>query len=137
MTQIARMQIMPRKKRVRKDPLLLGEFFIGIQKYQYFLIDEETESYGSGANKKLSYFKNFDLALQKIVSKYFEGDQNIKRKLQLTLKNPKKLKPLMDQLELIGVDLNERALRNLAKRVRIEIKALESGIKHNSTTGTF
>jgi hypothetical protein len=131
------MQIMPRKKRVRKEPLLLKEFFVGIQKYQVLLIDEETESYGSGANKKLSYFKNFDLAFQKIVSKYFDGDQKIKRKLQLTLKNPKKLKPLMEQLELIGVDLNERALRSLAKRVRIEIKAFESAIKNNSITGTF
>jgi hypothetical protein len=128
---------MPRKKRVRKEPLLLKEFFVGIQKYQVLLIDEETESYGSGANKKLSYFKNFDLAFQKIVSKYFDGDQKIKRKLQLTLKNPKKLKPLMEQLELIGVDLNERALRSLAKRVRIEIKAFESAIKNNSITGTF
>lgn len=131
------MQIMPRKKRVRKEPLLLQEFYIGIQKYQVLLIDEETESYGSGANNKLSYFRNFDLAFQKIVSKYFDGDQKIKRKLQLTLKNPKKLKPLMEQLELIGVDLNERALRNLAKRVRIEIKAFENAIKNNSITGTF
>jgi len=128
---------MPRKKRVPKEPLLLSEFFIGIQKYQVLSIDEETESYGSGANKKLSYLKNFDLAIQEIVLRYVDGDQKIKRKLQLTLKNPKKLKPLMEQLELIGVDLNERALRNLAKRVRIEIKACENIIKSNSITGTF
>ena len=128
---------MPRKKRVPKEPLLLSEFFIGIQKYQVLSIDEETESYGSGANKKLSYLKNFDLAIQEIVLRYVDGDQKIKRKLQLTLKNPKKLKPLMEQLELIGVDLNERALRNLAKRVRIEIKACENIIKSNSIIGTF
>jgi hypothetical protein len=128
---------MPRKKRVPKEPLLLSEFFIGIQKYQVLSIDEETESYGSGANKKLSYLKNFDLAIQEIVLRYVDGDQKIKRKLQLTLKNPKKIKPLMEQLELIGVDLNERALRNLAKRVRIEIKACENIIKSNSITGTF
>lgn len=131
------MQIMPRRKRVPKKPLLLSEFFIGIQKYQVLSIDEETESYGSGANKKLSYLKNFDLAIQEIVLRYVDGDQKIKRKLQLTLKNPKKLKPLMEQLELIGVDLNERALRNLAKRVRIEIKACENIIKSSSITGTF
>lgn len=128
---------MPRKKRVRKEPLFIDDFFIGIEKYQVLLIDEETESYGRGANKKLTYLKNFDLAFQEIVSKYLDGDQKIKRKLQLTLKNPKKLKPLMEQLELIGVDLNERALRNLAKRVRIEIKAIENAIKNNSITGTF
>lgn len=128
---------MPRKKRVRKEPLFIDEFFIGIEKYQVLLIDEETESYGRGANKKLTHLKNFDLAFQEIVSKYLDGDQKIKRKLQLTLKNPKKLKPLMEQLELIGVDLNERALRNLAKRVRIEIKAIENAIKNNSITGTF
>jgi hypothetical protein len=128
---------MPRKKRVRKEPLLLNEFYIGIQEVQILLIDEETESYGSGANKKLSYFKNFDLAIQKIVSVYLDGDQKIKSKLQLTLKDPKKLKPLMEQLELIGIDLNERALRNLAKRVRIEIKAWENAIKNNPSVGTF
>ena len=128
---------MPRKKRVRKEPLPLSEFYIGIQKVQILLIDEETESYGSGANKKLSYFKNFDLAIQKIVSNYLDGDQKIRGKLQLTLKDPKKLKVLMEQLELIGIDLNERALRNLAKRVRIEIKAWENAIKNNPSVGTF
>ena len=128
---------MPRKKRVPKEPLLLKEFYSGIEKIQVFLIDEETESYGKGSNKKLSYYNNFDLAIREIVAKYLDGDQKIKGRLKVTLKDPKKLKPLMEQLELIGIDLNERALRNLAKKVRIEIKAWENAIKNNPSAGTF
>lgn len=128
---------MPRPKRIAKKPLVLGDYYYGIQRYEIFSVNEETESYGSGANKKLSYFKNFELAIQKIVTSYLDGDQKIKSKLKLTIKNPKKLKPLMDQLELIGVDLNERALRNLAKRIRKEIMAWENAIKNNPSTGTF
>ena len=128
---------MPRPKRIAKKPLVLGSYYYGIQRYEIFSVNEETESYGSGANKKLSYFKNFELAIQKIVTRYLDGDQKIKRKLKLTIQNPKKLKPLMDQLELIGVDLNERALRNLAKRIRKEIMAWENAIKNNPSTGTF
>ena len=128
---------MPRPKRIAKKTLVLGDYYYGIQRYEIFSVNEETESYGSGANKKLSYFKNLELAIQKIVTRYLDGDQKIKSKLKLTIKNPKKLKPLMDQLELIGVDLNERALRNLAKRIRKEIMAWENAIKNNPSTGTF
>lgn len=128
---------MPRPTRTPKIPIALGGYFHGIQRYEMFAIDGETESYGKGANKRLGYLKNFDQAVQEIVTKYLNGDQKIKSKLKLTVSNPKKLKPLMEQLELIGIDLNERALRNLAKRVRIEIKAWENAIENNPSIGTF
>jgi len=128
---------MPRPIRTPKMPIVLGSFYHGIQRYEMFAIDKETESHGKGANKRLGYLKNFDKAIQEIVEKYLNGDQKIKSKLKLTLSNPKKLKPLMEQLELIGIELNERALRNLAKIIRKEIIAWENAIKNNISEGTF
>jgi|LauGreDrversion4_2_1035121.scaffolds.fasta_scaffold1621516_1 hypothetical protein len=128
---------MPRPTRTPKMPIVLGGFYYGIQRYEIFAIDEETESYGKGANKRLGYLKNFDKAVQEIVEKYLNGDQKIKSKLKLTVSNPKKLKPLMEQLEFIGIELNERALRNLAKIIRKEIIVWENAIKNNLSKGTF
>ncbi len=121
---------MPRAKKIPPSPRIIGSYFEGIQHVEIVEINEQTEYFGKGAKAKIRRLRNHNNALELFADEYFWGKN--KRKLHPLIHNPRKISALANQLVMLGIDLEDRALRNLAALIRKDILALENAIKNNS-----
>lgn len=124
-------QIMPRLKRTPPAPKVIGSYNEGIVKVEIIEIDEESESYGTGASAKVRKLKNYNQALEKFANEYFWGEY--KSDLKPLIHDNRQISALSRKLTLLGINLEDRALRALAKEVRKAILALENCVTNNST----
>jgi len=116
---------MPRRKRTAPSPILLDSFWHGIQYIEVVHIDEYTEAIGKGSAQKVKRLKNFNKALEAIAEDYFWGNTKARKNIRRLVDNPRKITELGIQMALKGVELEDRAMRNLAKEVKKHIKILE------------
>ena len=121
---------MPRVKRNAPSPIIIGHYFEGIQRVEVEAIDEKTEYFGKGAKAKVRKLKNHNKALDLFANEYFWGKNQ--RKPYPLIHNPRKISALANQLVILGINLEDRALRNLAMLVRKDILALENALKNKS-----
>ncbi len=122
---------MPRAKRIPPFPKVLGSFNEGILQVEVIKIDEESENFGKGAAAKVRNLKNYNQALERFANEYFWGKN--KNKLKPLIHDSRKISALAAQLTLLGVNLEDRALRTLAEKIRRDILALENCVTNNST----
>jgi hypothetical protein len=122
---------MPRLKRIPPAPKVIGSYNEGIVKVEIIEIDEESESYGTGASAKVRKLKNYNQALEKFANEYFWGEY--KSDLKPLIHDNRQISALSRKLTLLGINLEDRALRALAKEVRKAILALENCVTNNST----
>lgn len=120
---------MPRKKRVPPTPKVLDSYYEGILQVEVVGIDEESESYGTGAAAKVRNLKNYNLALQRFANEYFWGEN--RNSLKPLIHDSRKISALAEKLSLLGIYLEDRALRTLATQIRKDILALENGVINN------
>ena len=121
---------MPRKKRIRVEPSKIGE--IGYQGDVYVIVEitEITESFGHGATKKLQALRNYNNALEHIANKLFFNKSSFETKrIRRLIYEPISLISISRELELIGISLEERAMRELAQKVKVDIKAFDLAIQ--------
>ncbi len=121
---------MPRAKKIPPSPQVVGTYYEGIQPVEVLEINEETENFGKGAKAKIRKLRNHNKALELFANEYFWGKN--RRKLHPLIHNPRKISALANQLAILGVDLQDRALRDMAMIIRKEILALENGHKNNN-----
>jgi hypothetical protein len=117
---------MPRNKRIAPPPNIIGGFIEAGEIIDIVQIDERTESYGKGAYLRVRRLKNFNKALNLFADEYFWGTK--KRKLKKLVHDPRKTSALADVLVSLGVELEDRALRNLAIEIKKQIKALDNAL---------
>lgn len=120
---------MPRRKRIPPPPKVIGSFTENGEVVEIIEIDEQTENYGKGAYAKVRRLKNFNMALESFADEYFWG--NKKRKLKRLVYDPRKTSALANELVTLGVELEDRALRDLAIEIRKQIKALDNALEKN------
>jgi hypothetical protein len=92
-------------------------------------IDEESESYGTGAAARVRNLKNYNLALERFANEYFWGEN--RSSLKPLIHDSRKISALAEKLSLLGIYLEDRALRTLATQIRKDILALENGVINN------
>lgn len=120
---------MPRRKRIPPPPKVIGSFTENGEVVEIIEIDEQTENYGKGAYAKVRRLKNFNITLERFADEYFWG--NKKRKLKRLVYDPRKTSALANELVTLGVELEDRALRDLAVEIRKQIKALDNALEKN------
>lgn len=120
---------MPRKKRVPPPPKVLDNFYEGILQVEVVEIDEESESYGTGAAARVRNLKNYNLALERFANEYFWGEH--RNDLKPLIHDSRKISALAVKLSLLGIYLGDRAMRTLAEEIRKDILALENCLKNN------
>lgn len=118
---------MPRKKKIPPLPKVVGRFTENSEVVEIVEIDEHTESFGKGAYAKVRRLKNFNIALERFADEYFWG--NKKRKLKQLVYNPRKTSALANELVTLGIELQDRSLRDLAVEIRKQIKALDNALE--------
>jgi len=121
---------MPRPKRIKIDPQKLGEVEVDGVKFDIVGVTKETESFGHGAAKRVVALQNFNKALDSISQKYYWGDSKDQARLRKLISEPTSLSELARELELEGINLEERAMRALAKKVKVAIKHFDEAIKN-------
>lgn len=121
---------MPRAKKIAPSPQIVGTYYEGIQPVEVLEINEETENFGKGAKAKIRKLRNHNKALALFANEYFWGKN--RRRLHPLIHNPRKISALANQLAILGVNLQDRALRDMAMIIRKEILALENGHKNNT-----
>lgn len=121
---------MPRPKRIKIDPQKLGEVAVDGVTFDIVGVTEETESYGHGAAKRVLALQNFNKALDSIAQKYYWGDSKDQARLRKLISEPISLSELARELELEGINLEERAMRELAKKIKVSIKHFNEAIKN-------
>ena len=117
---------MPRNKRVAPPPNIIGSFSEDSEITHIILIDEHTEGYGKGAYLRVRRLQNFNKALEAFAEEYFWGSK--RRKLKKLVYDPRKTSALADVLVTMGIELEDRALRNLAIEIKKQIKALDNAL---------
>ena len=120
---------MPRSKPPPPTPRVIGEYYEGILRVEIVEIDEQTENYGKGASAKVRRLKNFNKALEAFSNEYYWGPK--KRKLKKLVYDPRKTSALANELVILGVELEDRAMRDLAVEIKKQIKILDSALKKN------
>jgi len=121
---------MPRKKRIRVEPSKIREIEYDGDVYVIVEITEITESFGYGATKKLQALKNYNNALEHIANKLFFNKSSFETKrIRRLIYEPISLISISRELELIGISLEERAMRELAQKVKVDIKAFDLAIQ--------
>ena len=121
---------MPRPKRTPPPPKVIGSYNEGIVQVEIVEINEESESYGAGASAKVRKLKNYNLALEKFANEYFWGQH--KDDLKPLIHDARQISALSRKLTLLGIHLEDRALRALAEEVRKAILALENCVTNNT-----
>jgi hypothetical protein len=119
---------MPRKKINPKQPKEVARYTDDEVEVIIVEIDEETENFGKGASAKVRRLKNFNKALDAFANEYFWGQRRIR--LKSLIHNPRKITALANELILLGIDLEDRALRNLAVDIKKNIIAFENALKN-------
>lgn len=122
---------MPRKKRVPPTPKVIDSFYEGILQVEVVEIDEESENFGKGAAAKVRNLKNYNRALERFANEYFWGKN--KDALKPLIHDSRKISALAEKLSLLGIYLEDRALRTLAMEIRRDILALENSVTNNSS----
>ena len=122
---------MPRAKRNPPSPKIIGGYFEGILQVEIVEVNEQSENFGKGAAAKVRNLRNCNEALERFADEYFWGRN--KRKLKPLIHDKRKISALSRQLTLLGVDLEDRALRNLAIQVRKDILAFDNCLKNQSS----
>lgn len=121
---------MPRKKITPPAPISHG--FTNEpdgSKREILEITPESVNFGSGAAKKVKALQDFDIALSKIADEYYFGSKNAKSKIAELIDNSRQNSALKTKLELMGIDLEDRAMRDLAKKIKKAIKEIEEAKK--------
>ena len=121
---------MARPKRIKIEPQKIGEFEVDGEKVDIVYVTEETESYGHGAAKRKAAFQNYNKALESIANQYYFGTTKQKARIKEYISKPISLSGLAIELGLAGIELEERAMRELAKNIKIAIKAFDEALKN-------
>lgn len=95
------------------------------------LITEETEDYGAGAVKKVQKLRNFEIGLNHIANKIFFNASPISKVLEKQINKKVRLVGITRELQFTDIELEERAMRNLAKKIKKAIQGLQNAIKEN------
>jgi hypothetical protein len=121
---------MPRKKIAPPAPISHG--FTNESedsKREILEITPESVNFGSGAAKKVKALQDFEVALSKIADEYYFGSEKAKSKIAELIDNSRQNSALKTKLELMGIDLEDRAMRDLAKKIKKAIKEIEEAKK--------
>ena len=123
---------MPRKKNSPPPPISHGfTSEPNDRKREILEITPESENFGSGAAKKVKALQDFDLACMKIANEYFFGSGKAKLDIKELIEGDRKISALKTKLELMGIELGDRAMRELAKRVKCAIEEFNQALKAN------
>ncbi len=120
---------MSRRKRFPPTPKVIDEYYEGILHVEIVEIDEQTENFGKGASAKVRRLKNFDKALKAFAEEYYWGPK--KRKLKKLVYDPRKTSALANELVTLGVELEDRAMRDLAVEIKRQIRVLDNVLQKN------
>ena len=127
---------MPRKKRSKSAPRIIGSF---IDDHGHLseieVIDQISENFGKGSNRKLIHLKNFEEALEIVASSYYFGTASSHKKYKELIYGNRKKTALAQELLRCGIDIGDRKGRVLALEIQTAIKAYDAALKKIKITG--
>jgi hypothetical protein len=131
---------MPRKKRVKPEREVIASFLdadgssVNIE-----VEDEESECFGKGSYRKVRHIAMFNKALTHIANNYyFSKDRRVREKYERLIYGPYKKIKLVEELQLAGIDIGDRAGTDLVGEIQKAIKVFDSLLlaKKNENEGS-